>query len=415
MVLLTELFFKRTCVIFILFTCYFTNAQSYAKCWGKEGELWDKKRIPDFTEAGYKSGRMPVPYFKAGVSVTSFGAKGDGVTDNTAAFRKAILACKQNTALIVPAGVYVLSDTIHISKSGITIRGAGKDKTTLYLSKGIEELYPDYGMHNKNQTTWSWSGGIILFEGDIADIGIENMTIRFPDSLYGGHNFHERAYNAVGFSNKAHDGWIRNIDFTGADIAIWIERSAHHITAEQWVIQSGPNRAAQPVSGHHAVNIYGGHNLLQYFEFKSKYVHDLSVESEFSVYNVFHSGKGPDICIDHHNHDQRNNLFTDIDAGLGSRIYVSGGNSTPRGISTNETYWNIRAERNMEYCDQFNTNAKHSTNNVQVGIKTNRPSVPGDTDGNWFETIEPVQLFPANLYLAQLQYHHYKNVFRPYK
>jgi len=122
-----------------------------------------------------------------------------------------------------------------------------------------------------------------------------------------------------------------------------------------------------------------------------------------------------DICIDHHNHDQRNNLFTDIDAGLGSRIYVSGGNSTPRGISTNETYWNIRAERNMEYCDQFNTNAKHSTNNVQVGIKTARPSVAGDADGNWFETIEPVQLFPANLYLAQLQCHHYKNVFTPYK
>ena len=161
MALLTEICFKRTCVIFILFTSYFTNAQSYAKCWGKEGELWDKKRVPDFTEAGYKSGRVPVPYFKAGVSVTSFGAKGDGITDNTAAFRMAILACKQNTALIVPAGVYVLSDTIHISKSGMAIRGAGKDKTTIYLSKGIEELYPDYGVHNKNQTTWSWSGGII--------------------------------------------------------------------------------------------------------------------------------------------------------------------------------------------------------------------------------------------------------------
>jgi hypothetical protein len=208
---------------------------------------------------------------------------------------------------------------------------------------------------------------------------------------------------------------VRNINFTGADIAIWVERSAHHITAEEWVIQSGPNRAAQTISGHHAVNIYGGHNLLQYFEFKVKYVHDLSVESEYSIYNVFHSGKGKDICIDHHNHAQSSNLFTDIDAGVGSRIYTSGGNSTPRGLSFNETYWNIRGEKNMEYCDQFNTDAKHSANNVQVGIKTARPSVFGDADGNWFETIDPLQLYPANLYLAQLNYHHYKPVFKPYK
>ena len=407
-----------TRVIFIavvLFANCTVNAQTYSKLWGKEGAQWDKKRIPDFTGAGYKNGRVAIPYFKAGVNVTSFGAKGDGVTDNTAAFRKAIRACKKNTALIIPAGVYLLSDTIHISRSGIAIRGAGKDKTSIFISRGIEELYPDYNMHNKNQTTWSWSGALLLFEGDIADIGIENLSIVFPDSLYGGHNFHERAYNAVGFSNKAHDGWVRNINFTGADIAIWIGSSAHHITAEEWVIQSGPNRAAQAISGHHAVNVYGGHNLLQYFEFKVKYVHDLSVESEYSIYNVFHSGKGSDICIDHHNHAQSSNLFTDIDAGIGSRIYTSGGKSTPRGLSFNETYWNIRGEKNMEYCDQFNTNAKHSANNVQVGIKTARPSIFGDADGNWFETIDPLQLYPANLYLAQLKYHHYKPVFKPYQ
>jgi hypothetical protein len=254
-----------------------------------------------------------------------------------------------------------------------------------------------------------------LFDGDISNIGIENLSFRFPDSLYAGHNFHERAYNAVGFSNKAHDGWVRNINFTGADIAIWIERSAHHITAEEWIIQSGTARAAQNISGHHAVNVYGGHNLLQYFEFKVKYVHDLSVESEYSVYNVFHSGKGKDICIDHHNHEQTNNLFTDIDAGIGSRIYVSGGNSTPRGLSFNETYWNIRGEKNMEYCDQFNTDAKHSRNNVQVAVKTARPSIFGDADGNWFETIDPLNLYPADLYLAQLKLHHYAVVFKPYQ
>lgn len=190
----------------VLLFSYSAMAQTYSKRWGKDGKQWDKKSIPDFTSAGYKNGRVAIPYFKAGVNVTRFGAKGDGVTDNTAAFRKAILACKKNTALIIPAGVYVLTDTLHISKSGIAIRGAGKDKTTILINKGIEELYPDYNVQNKNQTTWSWSGALLLFDGDIADIGIENLSIRFPDSLYAGHNFHERAYNAIGFSNKAHNG-----------------------------------------------------------------------------------------------------------------------------------------------------------------------------------------------------------------
>ncbi len=38
-----------------------SHAQTYSKLWGKNGELWDKKRIPDFTNAGYKSGKATIP------------------------------------------------------------------------------------------------------------------------------------------------------------------------------------------------------------------------------------------------------------------------------------------------------------------------------------------------------------------
>ena len=385
----------------------------YSAIWGKNGESWDKSRIPDFTDAGYKKGKIAIPKFPPGVNVNDFGAKGDGVTDNTEAFKRAIKACKKNTALLIPAGVYMIADTICINKSGIAIRGSGKDKTTIFIKNGLEQLYPKYnklGYHN--QTPWSWGGSMISFTGNISDIGIENLSIRFPDSLYAGHNFHERAYNAIGFSNGAHDGWVRNVDIIGADVGIWIEKSANHITAEDWTLQMGPERAAQDLSGHHGVNIYGGHNLLQYFEIRAIYQHDLSVESDSSVYNIFRCGKGKDLCIDHHNHQQSKNLFTYLDAGIGSRIYKSGGNEGPLGISHNEVFWNIRSQLPLQYSDQFDAKNGRSHDDVEVGINTKRPSELGIHDGNWFETISPEDLYPADLYLAQLKYHHYKLVFK---
>ncbi len=255
--------------------------------------------------------------------------------------------------------MYLITDTLQISKSNIVLRGDKKGKTTIYFSKGIEELYPNYNQQNKNQTKWSWSGAMILFTDSSTNSGIEDLTVRFPDVQWIGHNFHEPGFNGVGFTNGAHDGWIRNVTFTNTDLAIWIGRSAHHITAENWVLNFEDNRLAGKLNGHHGVSIYGGYNLLQNFEIQGKYHHDLSVESPNSVYNVFRNGKGKDICIDHHNHAQSNNLFTNIDAGVGSRIYFSGGNTTPRGICFNETFWNITAQKEMPYCNQYDRQDKH--------------------------------------------------------
>lgn len=388
----------------ILTTCLTltAGAQVYSQLWGKRGELWDRARIPDFTTAGYRSGTAPIPEYPALIAVTQFGAIGDGKTDNTAAFRRAIRACQKKQTVYIPEGTFLLSDTLLIGKSNISIKGSGS-RTCLRFSKGLEELYADYNVHYKNQTKWSWSGAMILFAGAISDCGIENLTIEFPDSLWKGHDFHEKGYNGLGFSNGAHNGWVRNVIIKNADLGIWVEGSSHHITAENWILEFGPNRQLQKVSGHHGVNIYGGHNLLQNFAIRGRYQHDLSVESAQSIFNVFRSGSGKDLCIDHHNHAQSFNLFTNLDAGIGSRLYASGGNDTPRGICTRETFWNIRAAKPMLYCNQYDAGSAHSIGNVCIGIKTILPSIIVDAYNNWFETIEPEKLYPADLYEAQVQ------------
>ena len=59
--------------------------------------------------APVSSDLTPLPPASTWVNVRSLGAKGDGVTDDTAAFRKAIAG---NQAIYVPSGFYVISDTL---------------------------------------------------------------------------------------------------------------------------------------------------------------------------------------------------------------------------------------------------------------------------------------------------------------
>ncbi|SMO48992.1 glycosyl hydrolase family 28-related protein [Solitalea koreensis] len=388
-------------LFFLFFVKSFSYAQVHSQLWGRKGEKWDKTKIPDFTKAGYKSGNAGIPNFPTGVNVCDFGAVGDGVSDNTNAFRKAIASCGRNKAVFIPAGVYLLKDTIQFSKSNICLRGDKTHPPTIYFEKGLEQLYPHYNQEWPKQSDWSWEGGMIRFEGNIENVGIQNCNIKFPDSAWAGHNFHERGYNGIAFGRNVHNAWMRSVRLTNTDIGVWVERSAHHITIENLVLDFGANRNAQKLQGHHGITIYGGYNLIQNFQIKGKYSHDLSVESSLSVFNVFRNGKATDLCIDHHNHDQRNNLFTNLDAGIGSRLYLSGGNEGPWGLSVNETYWNITAQRNMPYCNVHDDASKQSVNNVAVGIKTNLPSSLNDVHNNWFETISPTDLYPKDLYLEQ--------------
>ena len=61
-------------------------AGQYSELWGEHGEKWSpQSRLPDFSFAGYHCGEKPLPNVAPGMSVKEFGAKGDGVADDTQA------------------------------------------------------------------------------------------------------------------------------------------------------------------------------------------------------------------------------------------------------------------------------------------------------------------------------------------
>jgi hypothetical protein len=74
-----------------------------------------------------------------GVSVKSFGAKGDGTTDDTAAIQAAIDA---SSSVFFPAGTYIVSGTGLYAKSNLKMSGEGRSASILKLKSGLTELNP---------------------------------------------------------------------------------------------------------------------------------------------------------------------------------------------------------------------------------------------------------------------------------
>ncbi len=139
----------------------------YSALWGKDGEKWDPAgRLPDVSYAGYACGEKPIPKVPVAASVRDFGAKGDGVTDDSEAFLTAIAKTGRG-AIAVPAGRYRISKILEINKPGIVLRGAGPGKTVFVCPVPLNDIKPNWGQNTGGRKTsnYSWSGGIVWFTG----------------------------------------------------------------------------------------------------------------------------------------------------------------------------------------------------------------------------------------------------------
>lgn len=135
--------------------------------WGKTGEARSPaSRLPDYSFCGYHFGEASIPDYPISTNARDFGAKGDGVTDDTDALRRAIAATKSG-ALLIPAGRYVVSGFLDLDRSGIVLRGEGADKTRLFFPKplGVIDPRPTENTGGTPTQEWSWSGGFVRLAG----------------------------------------------------------------------------------------------------------------------------------------------------------------------------------------------------------------------------------------------------------
>lgn len=154
----------------------------HSKLWGKDGDAWQAaSRLPDVSYAGYACGEKPIPNPAVVTNVRDFGAKGDGRSDDSAAFIAAIAATKRG-AIAIPPGRYVIRKILEIRKPGIVLRGAGPDQSTLVCPVPLNDIAPDWGATTSGRPTsnYSWSGGIVWFKGRDASNSIAKVIETAP-------------------------------------------------------------------------------------------------------------------------------------------------------------------------------------------------------------------------------------------
>ncbi|MBE7464832.1 MAG: hypothetical protein HS116_15260 [Planctomycetes bacterium] len=94
----------------------------------------DTSILPEDRRMDWKPGipgGIPVYPVFANVKDAAYGAVGDGTADDTAAIQKAIDACPEKHAVLLPAGTYRLTAQLNMVKNGVVLRGEGPDKTKL--------------------------------------------------------------------------------------------------------------------------------------------------------------------------------------------------------------------------------------------------------------------------------------------
>jgi len=253
-----------------------------------------------------------------------------------------------------------------------------------------------------------WSPQIQSFEPTVREVGIENLSLEFTKSES---TKSARAYGIQGIRlmNVA-DSWLRNLTIRN-NVGIGIALSSMFCTVSEVVFESehdgGPQRR-------YGVLVNSPDNLVTGFEFKVKWFYEIVLSIAYTcgnrsaMGNVFSRGTGLDVCLDHHMHCNYENLFTDLDVGLGEGRGIgplnSGGstgdskNSAARG-----TLWNIRSAKPIPYpCPAF---GPESVN--YVALRTDQPTVRSkNPEGTWFEAIAPGRIHPQNLHQAQLALRH---------
>lgn len=113
------------------------------------------------------------------INVKEFGAKGDGLQDDTGFIQAAILACPKNGRVLIPKGTYritslFLKSHIRLELGAGAILAADTDRFKYPRLPGMIESYDETEDYNLG----TWEGNPLpMFAGIINGIEVENVVI----------------------------------------------------------------------------------------------------------------------------------------------------------------------------------------------------------------------------------------------
>lgn len=148
--------------------------------------LFDLKPETDYevlvqTMDGEEKGRLSfrTDYEFVTLNVRDFGAKGDGICDDTKFIQAAILACPKESRVLIPKGIYRITSLFLKSDLRLEIAEGAElfaetDRALYPKLPGMIESFDEQGEYNLG----TWEGNPLpMFSGIITGIGVENVLI----------------------------------------------------------------------------------------------------------------------------------------------------------------------------------------------------------------------------------------------
>lgn len=158
--------------------------------------------IPDFSNAGYKGGGVPIPY--VAIKETVWPVLGDNSENIQAAIDKVsalpLDASGFRGAVLLKMGIYELAKPIYVRASGVVIRGEGMSETGTILIGKLEQIPVDsQGLPMERQTNSFRRSALVNIIGESGVVIQENTKQAVTDSYVPVGAFSFNVASAAGF------------------------------------------------------------------------------------------------------------------------------------------------------------------------------------------------------------------------
>ena len=248
-----------------------------------------------------------------------------------------------------------------------------------------------------------WQPEIWSHQPTVHDVGIENLTIEFPNAQSAGHH-QEEGHFAI-YLDGAYDCWVRNLTIIDSDIGVVVHGGGRNevtgVTLKtRW--RTGAQTAGE--TGHYGLvaTSHAQDSLFEDCRLETMFVHNLSVNA-FANGNVYSSITCQTGRFDHHGAAPHENLFTDIliTQNAGELFYSGGNRADEPNAGARTTFWNIRTEGG-KFPGKIMSHADGRPRLPQVNIigMDRWPTKKTETE-EWIERWPGETTQPPNLYRAQ--------------
>ncbi len=124
------------------------------------------------------------------LNVRDFGAKGDGVQDDTGFIQAAIMACPRNSRVLVPEGTYritslFLKNDLQMELAKGAVLSAETDRNRFPVFPGMIQSYDEEGEYNLG----TWEGNPLpMFSGIITGVNVKHVVLYGQGTINGNAN-----------------------------------------------------------------------------------------------------------------------------------------------------------------------------------------------------------------------------------